>query len=198
MDRMLLCSCAPPQGTSPDRGRGARRARRWALLACSALLAACSRQARAVRLPTPNAGEVLYRITCRQEIEQCRAKADSVCAGEFSVLHTTGNSVEPPRVSSAPGPRSTGSRYQRPDWLGELVVACGQPPEPAPLEAAPAPAATPSTLAPGQLCIPGITQACLGPGACRGAQACLPDGRGFGACDCGTPGPGSADAGVQR
>jgi hypothetical protein len=34
-------------------------------------------------------------------------------------------------------------------------------------------------------CFPGSTQACLGPGACKGAQTCQKDGATFGACDCG-------------
>jgi hypothetical protein len=49
---------------------------------------------------------------------------------------------------------------------------------------------------PPRACIPGATQACVGLGACAGGQACLPDGAGFGPCDCGPPGP-SADAGVH-
>lgn len=34
-------------------------------------------------------------------------------------------------------------------------------------------------------CIPGATQLCYGPGACRGAQQCLPDGVSYSVCDCG-------------
>lgn len=34
-------------------------------------------------------------------------------------------------------------------------------------------------------CVPGSTQACLGPGACKGAQACRDDGLSFEKCDCG-------------
>jgi hypothetical protein len=37
----------------------------------------------------------------------------------------------------------------------------------------------------GGLCVPGITQTCVGPGACKGAQFCLKDGSGFSVCDCG-------------
>lgn len=40
------------------------------------------------------------------------------------------------------------------------------------------------------LCTPGSTQACIGPGACDGGQACLPDGSGYGECNCGTEGMG--------
>lgn|GEM_PF-888820 len=34
-------------------------------------------------------------------------------------------------------------------------------------------------------CVPNETKACLGPGACKGAQACRADGAGYTACDCG-------------
>jgi hypothetical protein len=40
--------------------------------------------------------------------------------------------------------------------------------------------------APTRVCVPNQTQICNGPGACQGAQACLADGSGFSACDCGT------------
>lgn len=54
-------------------------------------------------------------------------------------------------------------------------------------------------------CTPGQTQVCLGPGRCDGAQACLSDGSGYSACDCGSaslPDGGfeadaGSDAGVQ-
>jgi hypothetical protein len=49
-----------------------------------------------------------------------------------------------------------------------------------------APAA--SSAAP-KVCAPGVTQVCVGTGACQGGQRCLPDGSGFGPCDCGTPSP---------
>lgn len=45
-----------------------------------------------------------------------------------------------------------------------------------------------------QACVPGTTQACLGPGACEGAQACTPQGTGYGPCDCGAAGAGGAGA----
>jgi len=174
----------------------------WArLLLAAATLVACSRDAHAVRLPS-DPGTDVYRITCKSAIEPCREKASTVCHGEYQILEHAGAPVEPPRVSSAPGPRSTGSRYQRPDWLGEIVVACGAPehtagePAPASEVGAPAPSAkAPLALAPDQLCIPGVTQLCLGPAACRGAQACLADGRGYGPCDCGTA--SASDAGSR-
>lgn len=187
-------------GHGPTTTR-ARRTWRWRMVsiaaACAWLpLAGCTREARAVRLPSDHPNAEVYSITCRDAIHGCRDKAAELCGGEYQILQSAGAPIEPPRVSSAPGPRSTASRYQRADWVGELVVACGGELGAVPAEPAPPPrAAEPLApeLAPGQLCIPGITQLCLGPAACRGAQACLADGRGYGPCDCGTP--QAADAG---
>lgn len=41
-------------------------------------------------------------------------------------------------------------------------------------------------------CTPGLTQSCLGPGACTGAQVCRSDGSGWGVCDCGGESSGGA------
>jgi hypothetical protein len=161
---------------------------------------ACSGSARAVRLPVPAGSPEVFRISCDKRISACRDKAEEVCAGSYDVLETTGASIEPERVSSAPGPRSTGPRYQQAKWLGQMVITCGEPrvadaaAEQSPTKSAePASSAQPAPLlANEQACVPGVTQACLGPGACRGAQACLVDGRGYGACDCGSS-PGKAE-----
>jgi hypothetical protein len=53
--------------------------------------------------------------------------------------------------------------------LVTLFVACGSSTD------------SPSTAT----CAPGATQACLGAGACSGAQSCKDDGSGWNACDCG-------------
>ena len=36
------------------------------------------------------------------------------------------------------------------------------------------------------VCVPGATQACTGPGSCKGGQQCDADGKVWGPCDCGT------------
>lgn len=56
---------------------------------------------------------------------------------------------------------------------------------------APKPAEAPTPKARVTSCTRGQTRECVGPGACKGGQVCLPDGTGFGACDCGpvTPSP---------
>jgi len=37
-----------------------------------------------------------------------------------------------------------------------------------------------------RVCAPGATQVCQGPGRCGGSQSCLPSGKGYSACDCGS------------
>ena len=154
---------------------------------------ACSGSAQAVRLHALQADEEIYRITCEKSVEPCREKALEMCGGAYQVLETSGAPIAPPRITTAPGPSSTGPRYARPKWVGHLVIACGNAQAgPAALSGPPAstdtdaPGAPSATLKPGQACIPGATQECLGAGACRGAQACMMDGRGYGPCDCGT------------
>jgi hypothetical protein len=195
--------CALLPGNSPESGAAGRRPcarearpRRAYLaplaLAVAVTCAACSGSARAVRLPVPPGSPDIFRVSCDKRISACREKAEQVCGGSYQVLESTGASIEPERVSSS-GPRYTGPRYQRAKWVGQLVIACGAPPAPGTPDPLLAGSAAPQTsseqrapvLAPGQLCIPGVTLACLGPGACRGAQACLTDGRGYGPCDCG-------------
>ena len=46
-------------------------------------------------------------------------------------------------------------------------------------------------------CEVGVTQACLGPGRCPGARACLPDGTGYEECDCGALPPGGSGSGAE-
>jgi EGF domain len=44
-------------------------------------------------------------------------------------------------------------------------------------------------------CVPGQSTACAGASGCAGAQACLPDGTGYGACQCSTGGTGGGTGG---
>lgn len=59
-------------------------------------------------------------------------------------------------------------------------------------------AASCSSAPPFSACTPGESVACTGVAACAGGQACLPDGSGFGACECGSGGidSGSVDSSV--
>ena len=43
----------------------------------------------------------------------------------------------------------------------------------------------------GEVCSPGETRSCVGPGACEGGQQCESDGAAWGECDCGGMGASS-------
>lgn len=184
------------------------------LLLAAGASSACSGSVKAVQIQPSRPGAQQYRIECTKNASRCRDKALEVCAGNYEILASSGRAVEPERVTTAPGPVSTGPNFAPPTWQGELIVECGRrhaATEPPAAIATSTPAATPIapatsvlTPGPGQVCVPGVTQLCLGPAACRGAQACLADGKGFGACDCGsqgsntgnTPSPKGPDAGA--
>jgi hypothetical protein len=164
---------------------------------------ACSSGVNAVQVQPSRPGALQYRVECAKNVSRCRDKASEVCGGEYEILQSSGRAVEPERVTTAPGPVSTGPNFAPPAWRGELIVECGrrhaQAREPVsgeqPAPAVSSPPAPPRAPGPGQVCVPGVTQLCLGPAACRGAQACLADGKGFGRCDCGdasSPSPASA------
>jgi hypothetical protein len=154
----------------------------------------CASSGQAMRL-NPEQTPEQYRISCQESQARCRRKAKEVCDGDYLVLEQRSNRPEQPPVSSS-NLSSTGPTLGYVDWRGEMTVQCGaQPPRlrlrratPSPAAGAnpaPAPAGTTPSAIPERLCVPGATQACLGPGACSGAQACLKDASGYGPCDCG-------------
>jgi hypothetical protein len=147
------------------------------------------------------------RIKCQGSLASCLARADDICRGgtydvvrardqrdrygpEFGTAQVEVRSSEafvrclaggrplggldpltPPPPAGTDATLATGPRLARP----------AAPPPPPPVRA----------------CIPGATQACIGPGKCEGGQSCLPDGTAFGPCDCGTLGaPPLAPAGT--
>lgn len=55
----------------------------------------------------------------------------------------------------------------------------------APIATAPTPAPAPPAPAPAPACVPGSSQACVGPAGCSGGQACKADGTGYEPCNCG-------------
>jgi hypothetical protein len=164
----------------------------------SALLPAC-RSAQVFRL-NPGEEPERYRIVCRDSSRLCERRAKEECGGEYTTLHSESNRPEQEEVQDS-DMSSTGPSEGYVGWRGELVVVCGrllpavrlERREPVPADAmgsAPPPVVSSASTSAAEpvlprVCVPGVTQACLGPGACSGAQACLADGSGFGVCDCG-------------
>lgn len=151
------------------------------------LLCGCG-EAQARRL-----GADTWRVQCKSSMVACASRAEDVCSSRgFVVL--SGRSFR-----QTYGPEG----QQVPADRADLVVQCGQPGagpsaatmardkawtnSPRPNSSNPGVLPKPTgRAAPTRACVPGSTQQCVGAGACAGGQTCLPDGSGFGACDCGT------------
>ena len=149
------------------------------------LLFACSRPGfERQRLP-----DGTFELRCRHALTPCLDRVADLCkGGSYEVLHasderrfygTSDSQVEEHRSRARVRCLKPGQRPREPGPVVEAPPSA-RPPAPAPA-LAPAPPAAPARRA----CVPGSTQACVGPAACSGGQACLADGSGFGPCDCG-------------
>jgi hypothetical protein len=148
----------------------------WPLLLAVLLPSACSRSG---QMPSQQA-DGSYRLTCTGPLTDCLERAERICKDEgYTVMghdvhellgHESGQSQVEVRKSEATifcgKPQGAGSRTFV-ELKRDPVTA-----SPAPAKAAP--------LA----CVPGSTQACIGPGGCKGGQACASDGSRYESCDC--------------
>jgi hypothetical protein len=130
-------------------------------------------------------------LRCQSSLAECLAHADALCKGDsYEVLYGKDErQLFGTDQSQVEGRQSVAEvhclgRHAKPT---QAVTAPAAPASTSASAAgAPLPAIPPSTpTAPPRACVPGATQSCVGPGACAGGQACLPDGSGFAACDCG-------------
>ena len=142
-----------------------------------------------------------YRSRCDQPLHACLSSFESVCGDGYDVVRAAETRE---REGVLPdGPRVLHQRGGRPVPDAAALIgdarergAAGAglaPPSGAAAAAAPPPSTATAPDRP-RGCFPGSTQACLGPGACAGAQVCAADGARFGACDCG---PGAARDGGE-
>ena len=131
-----------------------------------------------------------YRIDCRQPLERCLGSLEEVCSQGYEILRAREekrfygpNELNEPSLTSYAVARCTSpaSLFGKPD------KDAGVQPESAPASSTAGVSADSGPTSGGRAksCIPGATQACVGPGACQGGQQCLRDGTAFGACDCG-------------
>lgn len=117
-----------------------------------------------------------WQLTCRFPMDACVREIEKTCKDKrYRIL---GGQSEL-RLRDAP-PNET--EYHT-SHLGFVCEVLGTPP--------PADSANRA----GRICASGDTRACVGAAACAGGQACLPEGAGFGPCDCGPTAPSSGDAG---
>jgi hypothetical protein len=137
-------------------------------------------------------------LTCKHTLPQCLSHVEDVCKGSsYEVLYAT----DTQKVYGSPSANEVESRTSQAvvhclgphqksmaDAAAPAGVVGGPLPNASASAASPvAPAVVPpaAVVASARACVPGATQACVGPGACSGGQSCLHDGSGFGACDCG-------------
>jgi hypothetical protein len=130
-----------------------------------------------------------YQLSCKGPLANCLKRAEQVCGDKgYTVLE--GHNLR--EILGG----ETGQSQVRIE-TSDANVVCGSAParapirlerEPAPLPPSePAPSAAPPPPAP-RACVPGATQACIGPAGCSGGQVCAADGARYEACDCGSPG----------
>lgn len=131
-----------------------------------------------------------YSLSCKGPLTDCLKHAERLCKDE-------GYTVSEARdVQELAGHESGQSQVML--QKSDATIHCGtqaprppielkRPPQPepaaAPVAAAP-PVAAPAPK-PAALCVPGSSQACVGPAGCTGGQACKADGSGYEPCNCG-------------
>jgi len=133
-----------------------------------------------------------YALFCKGPLSDCLRHAERVCKDE-------GYTVDEARdVRELLGHASGQSQVLI--EKSEATIYCGthaprasirltRPTEPPTETVISAPTPTPTPVTPS--CVPGSSQACVGPAGCSGGQTCAPDGKHFEACDCGSRAPTS-------
>ncbi len=126
-----------------------------------------------------------YSLSCKGPLTDCLRHAERLCRNDGYTV------AEARDVRDRMGHESGQSQVLL--QTSDATIYCGtQAPRP-PIELKRAPAADPVAPAlaaapPAQkapACVPGATQACVGPAGCSGGQACSADGTRFEACNCG-------------
>jgi hypothetical protein len=135
-----------------------------------------------------------YQLSCSGPLSDCLQRVEHLCKDEGYVVVEARDRHEV--LGHEQGQSQVDVRKS------EAIVFCGggsQPPPRAMVEVKGEPVTRPARERsaqdanpypePERACVPGITQACIGPGGCTGGQACAADGMHFEACDCGPPKP---------
>ncbi len=177
------------------------------LLALS--LAACSKQPDPGQQRLPD-GTTL--IECDVSLRNCLVEAERLCRDEsYTVLGANhvvrhygaeGGDSQVVLSSSSVRVRCLSRGAEPPSLTPDAAArAAPTPAKPQPVNATPVKPSPPTSsrpelapsptvepqppTTPGVHCVPGASQACVGPGGCQGGQVCLPDGSALGPCDCG-------------
>lgn len=128
-----------------------------------------------------------WKVTCKTSYDKCLRKAESICPGARTVLGG-GNRDEIYGYEGNQVATRKSEVYVRCDNSEQGSYRLKREVKPAASDPVP----TDEAAERARSCTPGTTQRCVGPGACEGGQACLPDGSGFGPCDCGPASPAAS------
>ncbi len=143
---------------------------RWLSLSSFVLLVACG----ASEFQSQKLADGSYTFKCELAMDECIRRAQEQCKNQrYRIVEGTSET----RLRDAPP-------FERAYHTSRLHLACTDDGANVLLKVgADAPEA--NKPKPGSSCSAGETRACVGPGACKGGQACLADGSAFGSCDCG-------------
>jgi hypothetical protein len=148
---------------------------RWLGLSSFVLLSACG----ASEFQSQRLADGSYTFKCELAMDACIRRAQEQCQHQrFRILEGTSET----RLRDAPP-------FERAYHTSRLHLMCTD--DGATVELM-ADSENSSKPRPAAGCEAGETRACVGPGGCKGGQACLPDGSRFGSCDCGSPTPPAA------
>jgi hypothetical protein len=137
---------------------------RVALLGLLALVSCGASEVKSQRLQDGS-----WKFTCELSMDECIRRAQTTCRNQrFRIIEGTSET----RLRDAPP-------YEKAYHTSNVHLVCTDLGSDVLLDVG---------TKKGAGCTKGETRACVGAGACKGGQACLPDGSGFGSCDCGSIG----------
>lgn len=142
------------------------------------VMSACSGGPR----PPAKQSDGSYDLSCRGRLTSCLKQAERVCGDKGYTVASARDVRE--LLGHKAGQSQIGVESS------EATIVCGTAPKEEPIRLQRAeqletelPATAPP--APRGACVPGATQACVGPAGCSGGQVCAADGARFETCDCG-------------
>ena len=158
---------------------------RWFSQSSFVLLIACG----ASEFQSQKLADGSYTFKCELAMDECVRRAQEKCKNQrYRILEGTSET----RLRDAPP-------FERAYHTSRLRLVCTDDGANVLLSVDTQKAADAQGEKSDRACAIGETRACVGAGACKGGQACLADGSGFGSCDCGsavpvTPEPASTTA----
>ena len=176
------CGAGGPWHGAPKRVpfRAVLRRNRAVLLVVACVAACATQRVGRTKLP-----DGTFKLECRKGLAECLTDLTKDICRDYGYEVVGGKEVVE-RIGVEP--------VNSINVSSEAIVRCRSSGALVTFDKAPAVASTKAAPAAPGRCFPGATQACLGPGACKGAQTCVADGKSFSACDCGGAPPAAVPA----